>query len=600
MPGLVAIVASDPREPVDAAVFQRMSAAVKHREWYGVDTYVGDDGRIAISPTHLRTILPQTQPFTSADGSVKIFLHGEIYNDEADPANQLEFVLRTYERFGTRFAARLNGSFVAIVVDEKRDRVIVANDRTASRPVFYFADAGAFYMAPELKALLGVPSLVKRLNLCALAAFLSAGHLLDGETFLDGVRLLGNATVVTISRGRVELTKYWQYRFDEAGADLGAAHYRETLTELIRKAVRRRIRTNHRYGLMLSGGYDSRGILGCYLEEREAEGTQTITWGRSEDVPLSDAHVAGRLARRLGTRHTFYALEPAALPHHLADFIHLSDGLTDGGMNYPESLKIFARVREDLGAQILLRGDECFGYTEFWELHALRDMPSARALLRPKAYKALAESSAALLLRIVGPCTLREPQNRRDVFYLEQRLTQYLHPLTWVKAVEIEVRNPYLDDDILDFLSSSPAKYRIERRLYRSALVKAFPRLYGEFAQLTDDIDWEDELEHSAALRGYARRLLDESALVRRLIDPVALEEITDAAGPPPRRLKALAIRAVGRHATLYGALKLYYKKLTYRSASTDVARHVLLFRLLTLALWERTFLPDAHLAVPA
>lgn len=600
MPGLVAIVPRDPRERVDLDLFQRMSAAVKHRAWYGVDRYVGDGGRVAVSRTHLRTILPEPQPHTSADGRLKIFLHGEIYNDEADPAKQLEFVRQAYERSGTGFAAELKGSFVAIVVDEARERVVVANDRTASQPVFYFADARAFYVAPELKALLAVPSLVKRLNLGAVGSFLSAGHLLDGQTFLDDVHLLRNATVVTIARGRVELAAYWQRGFAEDSADLGASHYRGTLTELIRKAVKRRIRTDHRYGLMLSGGYDSRGILGCYLEERDAGSTQTITWGRSEDVPRSDAQVAGTLARLLGTRHAFYALRPAALPQHLDDFVHLSDGLTDGSMNYPESLEIFARIREDLGSQILLRGDECFGYTIFWGLRTLADFPWARELLRPKAYDALAESSAEVVGRIVGRCAMRDPQNRRDVFYLEQRLTQYLHPLTWVKAVEIEIRNPYLDDDILEFLATVPARYRVERQLYRSALVQAFPALYGEFAQVTDDIDWDSELGHSAQLSGYVRRLLDESALVGRLVDPAALAKLTAANGHRPRRLKSLAIRLLGGNAAVYGTLKHHYKKLRGDDAvCADFPRDVTLFRLLTLAVWERTFLPDGHLAVP-
>ena len=593
MPGLTAILHLHRRKRVDLHLFERMSASLKHRDWYGVDTYVSDDGHAAVSRVHLRTIHPETQPHVTGNGALKVFLHGEIYDDETNEAAALDFVARAYERHGPGFAAHLNGSFAIVIVDEARQRVVIATDRTASRPLFHFRAEDTLVVSSEVKALLLAPGLRPTLDLSAIGSFLSCGHPLDGHTFFEDIRRLGPATVMTLSRTGIDVQRYWHHTFDETARDLGADHYQRTLADLIRLAVKRRLRTSHEYGVLLSGGYDSRGILGCVLENRPAAETQTISWGQREDLAYGDCWVAGRLARRLGVRHSFYELEPDRLPAHAADFVHLSDGLTDGCTNYPESLRVFQRIREDLGVQILLRGDECFGYTSRWGLRSLVDVPSARPLLRRSAYELLADVSADMVRDVSGRCALADPQNRRDVFYLEQRLTQRLHPWTQVKAVELEVRTPYLDNDILDFLATLPAHYRLDRALYRRTVVSEFPGLYDEFALRSNEIDWQTEIARSEDLRRYLLRVLGGSQLVSSLVDPAALQRALATMPQKPQRLKTLVVAALGRTPALYDTLKGTCAGLARRSRGAGSGRKdVLLFRLLTLALWERAFAP--------
>src|SRR5688572_28442851 len=120
-----------------------MVAMLRHRPRYQVDTYHVPE--LAIARLHLNLISPSPQPHASEGGRLKVLLHGEIYNDGVSEANQLEFIARAYQRFGYEFAAYLNGSFVVLLLDETTHTLMMATDRTASKPVFYYQHDAELY-----------------------------------------------------------------------------------------------------------------------------------------------------------------------------------------------------------------------------------------------------------------------------------------------------------------------------------------------------------------------------------------------------------------------------------------------------------------------
>ncbi|MGH8069852.1 MAG: asparagine synthase-related protein [Candidatus Entotheonellia bacterium] len=328
MPGLVGIFHQGSKQ-IDLALFQLMMSSVNHKMFYRSTVVIDKHKKYAAADVSLPTIKYSEQPFIANNGSITILMHGEIYNDDADPLNQLEYIYKLYQKFDIKFPIHLNGSFVILIIDELKKCVIIANDRTASRPLLYFRSGGAFYCTPELKTLFLLPSLRMTLNLSAVASFLSCGYLLDGETWLENVQALDNATILILSDEGTQFIKYWNYMFDEDPKDLGTDYYRHVLSDLLLRSVRNRLRSPHKYGVLLSGGYDSRGILGCVLREKDPGEVNTISWGTQEDIDHSDCAVAKRLSEKLGVRHTFYHLDSRKIPFHLKEFVYLSDGMTD-------------------------------------------------------------------------------------------------------------------------------------------------------------------------------------------------------------------------------------------------------------------------------
>jgi len=513
MPGLVGYI-NLKEDKTDTTLISNMCSILKHREWYKIERYADERRGFAVSHIHLGIIQNSNFPYISKDGKIKIFLHGELYNDNAIKySNQLEFIYHKYKENGMDFAAELNGSFIIIIIDDEEDAVIIANDRTASKPLFYFVDDQTLFFAPEMKSLLLIPSIEKKLNHTAISNFLAVGYFINGDTLIDGIKILDNASIIKVKDSKITNHKYWHYKFDETPVDKGFDYYQKILSKLICKAVYRRIRTDHRYGILLSGGYDSRGILGCYINEKGKKDVNTISWGLKEDIPKSDCEISRKLANKLGINHRFYKLKPEKIVNNLSNFIFLTDGQTDAFTNYPEELKIFQNIKHDRGIQIILRGDECFGWhsaafdehTMFKTLgiYPLDGMTKYKNILKKSYYEKLIKLNSETMKSISSRCDAKNIHNRKDIFYLTQRLQYYLNPLNYVKNIELEVRNPWSDNDILDFMCTVPVKYRLDKNLYRKTIVEIFPELFDEIAQKSNLINWEYEFKNSELLKDY-------------------------------------------------------------------------------------------------
>jgi asparagine synthase (glutamine-hydrolysing) len=604
MPGLVGI-ASITGERVAPGLVRAMRSIIQHSNWYRVDDYVSTTGTVAVSRVYLDIINREKQPFSARNGKVKVFLRGEIYNAEVMRGDPLEYIYRLYEEFGLEFASFLNGSFLVVVVDEERNSVLVANDRLATKPLFYFDDGRAVYFSPEMKSLFLVPSLSRKLNLAAIADFLANGHFTREHTLIEGLKTMDKATVLEITSTGVTWHRYWEFNFEGSTEDRGHEYYREELAALLRQAVHRRLQTDRTYGILLSGGYDSRSILGCYLEARNGRELHTISWGRAEDIPKGDCLIARRLAHRLGADHRFYKLSAEEVVKDFRDFVWLGEGLTW----FPESYQVFHRIREQQGVDIVLRGDECFGYSHWLTVHdehtmfraldlrALCCISKYQKVLKPHYYDLLCEMDADAIRQRSARCEEKTTHNRKDFFYLDVRLKHFLNPLNYAKNFSLESFTPLLDYDILDFVSRLPTRYRLRKRLFRQTVVEMFPLLYEEIAEIQDIIDWAHAFRQSSELGNYVyRELLEAPGILDEFVTPVGLKQELDAfftspAIPSARDRASTLLSRVSPTAFHLAHKGLYYtKRLSGRVRDTFPPERLIL-HLLILKVWGDVFL---------
>lgn len=609
MPGLVGVVNINGAK-VDLDLMKAMRNAIRHRDWYKVDDYVNERGTVAISRVHLDIINQDRQPFSMRNGKVKVFLHGEIYNDEAVDSDPLEFVYRLYDKEGLNFPSSLNGSFVVIVVDEDRDVVLIANDRIAAKPLFYFNDGQSVYFGPEIKSLLLTPSLRRKLSLAAVADFLTNGQFTREHTLIEGIEAVDSATVLKITSGGVARHKYWEhpfkYGFETEGKERSLGYYQERLDELLHRAVSRRLRTDKTYAVLLSGGYDSRGILGYYLEHGRA--LHTISWGRKEDIPDSDCAIAKRLANKLGADHKFYRLTAEDVIDNFRDFVLLGEGLTW----YPESYDVFHSIREQQGVEVVLRGDEWLGseaplvhdeHTMFRKLslRAMQNIREYKRVLKPDYYQMFCELDAETIRYISSKCSANNIRNRKEFFFMDVLVKYFLNPLNYAKNFAIESFTPLLDYDVLDFVSTLPVEYRLDKNLYKKTVRSRFPELFEEkIAKRRNDIDWAASFRDSPDLRRFVyKELIEEPNLLAEYMDVARLKSELDAFFATPVRPSMRArvtTGAFGLLATWPAAYNLAHKCSYYARKRRGKVRDALpteqlIIYLLILKVWGDVFL---------
>jgi len=204
----------------------------------------------------------------TAEGTAAVFV-GELFNFVelcsqsggedllADP-NPAALCCRLFRRSGLDFAARLNGMFSLCLEDEKEDSFLLLVDKLGSAfPVFYHRDAEELLFSNQLKTLLGVPGRNWEIDTAAFGKFLKYSYIPAPATIFKGVQKLGPGEALVGSGPEVRRVRYHDF--------LAAAYPRnpggevEEYLGLLKDSVRRRVNGQppEKVGFFLSGGLDS-------------------------------------------------------------------------------------------------------------------------------------------------------------------------------------------------------------------------------------------------------------------------------------------------------------------------------------------------------
>jgi asparagine synthetase B (glutamine-hydrolysing) len=455
----------------------------------------------------------------SADNTLHLFLIGTIYNDEFGSEKTAERLLQTYRQKGKLLFAELNGNFVLVISDLQNQELLLIADRTASKALFYTTVANRLAFSDEIMPLARLIGHNATINVTGVASFLANGFILDGETLLNDINLLGPGQYLCVNQQGVQKRVYWQFAYAEERDQRPIESLESELYDRMLKAVDRRIHSGDSYGLMLSGGYDSRALLGCLLALKPDDPLITVTWGENENQPHSDVAIAASLAARFKTNHNFFRLDPRPFTDSFLQYIRLSEGRTDAIGNYPNGLKLFESTRRDLGVQFLLRGDEWFGGSgnvmgesqalHRLSIHRLDRLGEAYPYLNPNIHRHLIEVNREQFSRLSASCPYTELHDRKDYYCYNQHLFAYLNPLTQLKEHAVGICTPHLDNDVLDFMLTVPTKYRLDKELFRRTVKQTMPNLWTiPFARTSSQIDWNLQIHEDSNLQAFIWQML--------------------------------------------------------------------------------------------
>jgi len=168
-----------------------------------------------------------------------------------------------------------------------------ARDHFGVKPFYYHhRPERLFAFASEIKGLLVVPEIPKRLNETRVADYLLP--LLEDKaiTFYEDIVRLPPAHQMTVGRGGVRIEQYWALdpaRERRLGSD---AEYAAAFRELFTDAVRCRLRSAFPVGSLLSGGLDSSSVACTARALRAPEGGGPLHTFSAvfDDVPVCDEH----------------------------------------------------------------------------------------------------------------------------------------------------------------------------------------------------------------------------------------------------------------------------------------------------------------------
>lgn len=328
MPGLVGIVKTNENIDIDIRdLLTRMCRAVKHEEHYKIDTFIDD--YVGIGRVDLGILNPEAQPIYNEDENLCIMMWGEIYDYQRlkeelivrghkfSVNNDPDFILHLYEECGKNFVHKLNGSFVLAILDKKKKEIMIVNDRYGLRPLYYSKRNGYLLFGSEVKAILEDETFERVIDEKAVADFFAYEYMLGNKTFFKEIRVLPPASVLKCSHKYFSIQQYWDFNYkDETFSE---EYYVEELVKSFKKAVERVMQDEHRKGLLLSGGLDSRSILAATDGE-----LYTFTFGERES---QEAKIAEIVANKKKTKHQFLELKEDYISRFAENAVYLTDGM---------------------------------------------------------------------------------------------------------------------------------------------------------------------------------------------------------------------------------------------------------------------------------
>jgi asparagine synthase (glutamine-hydrolysing) len=322
------------------------------------------------------------QPMSSPDGRYHLVFNGEIYNylelrTQLQAAGRVfrtrtdtEVLLAALAEWGTDALVRLVGMFAFALLDTQAQTLLLARDFFGIKPLYYARTGGRWGFASEIKALLPLPGLRRRVNAARLYEYLVAGVTDRGaETFWDGIEQLlpGHYVQIDLTQpGRAEPRAYWQLQPEER-AELSFDEAARRLRELFVDSVRLHLRSDVAVGSALSGGIDSSAIVAAIraLTGRQVE-CHTFSFigaePRINEEPWCNmaAAAAGTIAHKLH-------IEPEELRADVDCLIRTQDE-PFGSTSLYAQYRVFRLARE-AGIKVLLDGqggDELLaGYTGY-------------------------------------------------------------------------------------------------------------------------------------------------------------------------------------------------------------------------------------------
>jgi asparagine synthase (glutamine-hydrolysing) len=272
MSGIAGIFHRD-GQPLEAQALERMLAALAHRGpdgsgfWQTANLGLGQSRFVTASEAQVEQL-----PLLWAGGDLILCADARIDNrdellDELDlkehPAEASGdggLILAAYEKWDQDCPARLVGDFAFAIWDQARKRLFCARDHIGVKPFYYHLTPKAFLFASEIKALLAIPTVPRRLNERRIAEYLRQDFEDKTDTSYQDIYRLPPAHSLIVTPERVQIHAYWSLDPDRSirfGCD---EEYIEAFREIFRQAVSCRLRSPLPPACALSGGLDSTAI----------------------------------------------------------------------------------------------------------------------------------------------------------------------------------------------------------------------------------------------------------------------------------------------------------------------------------------------------
>ncbi len=497
------------------------------------------DGGIALGMRRLSILDIETghQPMFNEDNTIAVVFNGEIYNylelrqelvaaghrfrtDHSDT----EVLVHLYEQYGDAFLDHLNGMFAIAIWDGPRRRLLLARDRAGIKPLYYAPLANGIAFGSEPKALLAHPEISREPDPVALHHYFSLKNIPAPLSAFKAIRQLRAGELLVYADSRITTRRWWRIRFRENRA-ITEQDAAAQIRALLEDSVRLQMRSDVPVGAYLSGGVDSSSVV-ALMSGLGARNVKTFTLVYEDELPnkASDRAFAQQVSSMYGTEHHEQFVRFKDVPEKLDAILcafdepfsgvistffltqlisrHVKVALSGDGADELFGSYLAHRLAQPLemakaDPSLLDRTDRPARCSATRRMAAVAEPTGARrrsiathgavprrrsaetrALYRRDAGRDRRNSTEAALRELYGKCGSTDPLNRALFIDFETLLPDQVLPFVdrLSMAHSVEVRPPFLDHRLVEFVATLPGWMKIKQGRVKSILKDAVSR----------------------------------------------------------------------------------------------------------------------------
>lgn len=453
------------------------------------------------------------QPMVS--DNVFIVFNGEIFNYielrkdliqsgiEFLSNSDTEVILKGYLSHGTSFFSKLNGMWSFVIYDANKNKVIVSRDRFGIKPLYLHSNNDAIYIASEIKEL---KQLIKDLspNTETIQNFISKGWVdYSNATFYNEIERFPTKStwILNLNDRNISKENYWDFSRKDLDCS-SETDISEKFRELLLDSLKLRLRADVPFGALLSGGLDSSAIsvlIHAYLKND----IQTFSVVSDSEKFSEHSFINLLVEQKKISNHSFSFDVNEAL-NHLDEVLDVQDE-PFGSFSVVAQNMLFRRVKNETDITVLLSGqgaDEVLlGYLKYYYYNLIRklnhfDIISVSKLVLGALYHntvfnqfSIAQAKRYLPGNAFGQNyilnnggnsiysfkDLRERQILDINHFSIPALTRYEDRNSMHHS--LEVRLPFLDYRLVDFLVDLPVDFKIKNGWTKYVLRKSVHEL---------------------------------------------------------------------------------------------------------------------------
>jgi len=360
------------------------------------------------------------QPISNEDNTKYIIFNGEIYNYKKIKSNLIkkghkfktdsdtETILHGFEEYGVNILNKLDGQFAFLIVDAKKNNYFAARDHFGIKPLF-------FGIKNKSKERFIVSEAKQIINICDKIIEIKPGQYIDS--------------------GKI---KYY-YKLPKTNKNHNNLNViKKNIKQYFNESVKKRVNTDLKIGVFLSGGIDSTLLLHTALKYHT--NVTAIAVGKKDS---SDMLVAEKYCTENNIKLIKYVIpEDYNLLEYIPNMVYSSESFEPNMINQFYFSHIMSKIAYKNGFKVVLCGegaDELFaGYPEF------------------------------------NICPLSKVKQISLAFFKNLYKTQLQRVDRASTSNTIEVRVPFFDRKLVEYVLNIDSKLKIKNKITKWILREAF------------------------------------------------------------------------------------------------------------------------------